>query len=180
MTYFPGEWKMVCDRCGRTFLRSQMKEEWTGLWVCTRGCYQTRHPQDFVEAVPDDPSVPVSRPAIIQSVGEITLYADVTIWTTRVFLNPVIGVEYKHPIGVRMNNGATHWTYIDTETINIYTGQPLLFEDGGIFYDPNYVVIEMEGDDEGYLDITLNTPVSYLCSSGNMVYLPAINNESWT
>ena len=37
-----------------------MKEEWTGFIVC-KDCFETRHPQDFVRAVKDDPSVAWTR-----------------------------------------------------------------------------------------------------------------------
>jgi hypothetical protein len=44
----PGRWKVVCDRCGFRFHSDALKEEWTGLMVCS-GCWETRHPQDFIK-----------------------------------------------------------------------------------------------------------------------------------
>lgn len=44
----PGRWKAVCDRCGFRFHSDALKEEWTGLMVCS-GCWETRHPQDFIK-----------------------------------------------------------------------------------------------------------------------------------
>lgn len=62
--YIPKDYFMICDRCGARYRRSQMREEWTGLWVCTRGCWEKQHPQDFVEGIEDIQTVPVSRPDV--------------------------------------------------------------------------------------------------------------------
>lgn len=55
-----GDWAVICDRCGFKFKASQLKQEWTGLMVCTK-CYEERHPQDFLQSVPDQQSVPWTR-----------------------------------------------------------------------------------------------------------------------
>lgn len=68
-----GEWKVICDRCGFLFKASELKPEWTGLMVCSR-CWEPRHPQDFLEAVPDPQTVPWTRkeqPDTFQSVTQI-------------------------------------------------------------------------------------------------------------
>ena len=60
-----GEWLVVCDRCGWKRFASQVVETWDGLMVCSPkvkdGCFETRHPQDFIRIVKDDPSVPFIR-----------------------------------------------------------------------------------------------------------------------
>ena len=60
-----GEWLVVCDRCGRKRFASQVIETWDGLIVCRpsvkEGCFETRHPQDFIKQIKDDPSVPFIR-----------------------------------------------------------------------------------------------------------------------
>ena len=56
-----GEWLTICDRCGFKFKSCDLKKEWTGFYVC-KDCYEPRHPQDFVKSVPDNTSVPWSRP----------------------------------------------------------------------------------------------------------------------
>ena len=58
---FDGDWNAICDRCGFKFKASQLKEEWTGLQVC-KECWEPRHPLDFERGIPDDPSVPWTRP----------------------------------------------------------------------------------------------------------------------
>lgn len=56
-----GDWNAICDRCGFKYKASALKEEWTGWMVCDK-CWEPRHPQDLIRGIPDDPSVPWSRP----------------------------------------------------------------------------------------------------------------------
>ena len=58
--YKPGDWNAICDRCGFKFKASELKEEWTGLRVCTHD-FELRHPQDFLRARVDKISVPWVR-----------------------------------------------------------------------------------------------------------------------
>lgn len=71
---FDGDWNANCDRCGFKFKASKLKEEWTGFMVC-KECWEPRHPQDFLRGVPDDPSVPWTRPDF--TYGEQDRYTDV-------------------------------------------------------------------------------------------------------
>lgn len=57
-----GDFKVVCDRSGFTFNRSQCVKEWNGLLVY-RGFYEARHPQDFLRARREDFRIPDARPA---------------------------------------------------------------------------------------------------------------------
>ena len=59
--YKPGDWWIYCDSCGKKIRASESKHRWDGLIVCADD-WETRHPQDFVKAVPDKQSVPFSRP----------------------------------------------------------------------------------------------------------------------
>lgn len=59
--YDSNSYNALCDRCGFKFKAHQLKEEWNGLMVCSE-CWEPRHPQDFLRGIPDDPSVPWSRP----------------------------------------------------------------------------------------------------------------------
>ena len=58
---WPGTWRAICDRCGFEFPSDELIKDWQGLMVCHKD-YETRHPQDFVRGVPDNPSTPWSRP----------------------------------------------------------------------------------------------------------------------
>ena len=59
--YKAGRWNSVCDRCGFEFKSDQMKHEWNGLIVCKQ-CWEPRHELDFLTGIPDDQSVPWTRP----------------------------------------------------------------------------------------------------------------------
>ncbi|MFH0753109.1 MAG: hypothetical protein V2A70_00915, partial [Candidatus Omnitrophota bacterium] len=52
---------------------SECREEWTGLFVCSDHCWETRHPQDSVTGVVDDSSIPIARPDRAQTMGETTV-----------------------------------------------------------------------------------------------------------
>lgn len=43
------------------FFASELRRTWDGFYVCEE-CWEPRHPQDFVRGVPDNPSVPWTRP----------------------------------------------------------------------------------------------------------------------
>lgn len=61
MPYKPGDWKFVCDMCGRDGLASQAKQNWKGQWVHAEH-WEARHSQDFVRGIPDNPTPPWIRP----------------------------------------------------------------------------------------------------------------------
>ena len=60
-SYVIGDFKAICDVCGRLFKGSQLKQRWDGVRVC-EGDFEIRHPQDFVRGVPDFQVPPFTRP----------------------------------------------------------------------------------------------------------------------
>ena len=64
MSYKPsfvsGDFKAMCDRCGRIFKGSELRREWDGLMVCA-GDFEIRHPQDFVRGIADKQVPPWTR-----------------------------------------------------------------------------------------------------------------------
>jgi len=62
MTYFPGDYWMICDVCGFKKRKSQMRRRYDGAMVCSED-WEPRHPQEIArQREPDRISVPVSRP----------------------------------------------------------------------------------------------------------------------
>lgn len=58
----PGDYNAYCDRCGEKSKASELIfDDFFGLWVHPRH-YDGMHPQERVEAKPDDQSVPWSQP----------------------------------------------------------------------------------------------------------------------
>lgn len=64
--YVHGQWNVICDRCGFKYKSAQLRREWTHLMTChgpgTNGCWEERHPQEFVRGVPDRQAPPWTRP----------------------------------------------------------------------------------------------------------------------
>lgn len=61
-----GKWNVICDRCGSKQKSDEVTKTWDGLIVCKpekkAGCFEPRHPQDFVRSVPDEQKVAFTRP----------------------------------------------------------------------------------------------------------------------
>ena len=46
---WPGHgYKFTCHRCGFQYPSTEIKKEWTGLYVCGK-CHETRHPQTLIK-----------------------------------------------------------------------------------------------------------------------------------
>ena len=48
MAYKRGDWKAICDRCGREFLASQLRSTYDGLRVCSKD-WEPQHPQELIK-----------------------------------------------------------------------------------------------------------------------------------
>ena len=90
MSYRPGQWLAICDRCGREYLSSKLRLTWDGLRVDPR-CWEARHPQDFVhpirEAIPEWTS-PEGDDIEINPY----LYVDVGYWDNPAVVPPALSV----------------------------------------------------------------------------------------
>ena len=60
-TYVKGDWKTVCDVCGREYLASQLQKRWDNLMVCMND-WEPRQPQDFVRGTADIQAPPWTKP----------------------------------------------------------------------------------------------------------------------
>lgn len=121
---------------------------WDNLFVCSDTCWEPRHPQDFVKAVVDDQTVPISRPDVKQVMGSTTLSSSATRNATSVILSSVSGLGDKDSLGIELDNGECHWTFSD----GVPTASGL---------------------------VTLGSYLPKEAASGNIVYLPSINNETF-
>lgn len=59
--YSKGDWKAVCDVCGREYLASTLRQRWDGFMTCQQD-WEPRHPQEFVRGVADVQSPKWTRP----------------------------------------------------------------------------------------------------------------------
>ena len=83
MSYKPGDYKVICDRCGFARLASDCRMTWDGWFVCADTCWEPKHEQ-FTPPKPlgEKQSVPVLRKEdslnFVDSVDEDTLMSSVT------------------------------------------------------------------------------------------------------
>jgi hypothetical protein len=64
--YEHGQFNVICPRCGFKYKARHLRMEWSGIRVCygaeTNGCWEPRHPQDFVKGKPDRQAPPWVAP----------------------------------------------------------------------------------------------------------------------
>ena len=148
--------------------------------LCMRYCWEPQHPQTLIEHAIEDISVPVVSLDVEQVMGETTLYADAPAWGSDITLvTAAPGLADGDPIGVYLNNGVTHWSFVDGTPTELGT-DPLIDSDGEYIYDSALSLILAATDTTSVLSLSLGSPVSYLGDAGNAVYLPHLNNESWS
>jgi|TARA_R110002020_G_scaffold84472_2_gene209226 hypothetical protein len=56
-----GDYLMQDDESGLVYYKSEMVERWDGLWVHNTE-YESRHPQEFIQARPDPAALRHTRP----------------------------------------------------------------------------------------------------------------------
>lgn len=56
-----GNWNAVCYQCGRKRKASMLRKHWQGYYVCPEH-WESRQPQDFVRAIPENPTPPWTQP----------------------------------------------------------------------------------------------------------------------
>lgn len=59
--YIRGNWKAICESCGRIVKASELRQRWDGFMVDNK-CWEARQPQDFVRGVADYQAPPFTRP----------------------------------------------------------------------------------------------------------------------
>jgi len=62
MPYIPGDYQVICDRCGFQFYASECRMTWDNWFVCSANCWEPKHEQ-FTPPKPkgEKQSVPVLR-----------------------------------------------------------------------------------------------------------------------
>lgn len=59
--YRVGNWKVVCDVCGFTFLNTEVRKRWDGLIVCEQD-FERKHPSLTPVRLRESPAPPFVRP----------------------------------------------------------------------------------------------------------------------
>ena len=111
--YKKGDWNVICDRCGGKFKRSETRKEWNGLITCLRGCWEPRHPQDFVRSKRDQNGIPDGRTDTISTGLTTTLTSGVSKDDTTIQVNSISNISDADSIGISLNDGTTFWTTVN-------------------------------------------------------------------
>jgi len=110
--YKPGDYNVICDRCGGQYKRSECAIEWNGLLTCLRGCWEERHPQDFVRAKEDRQAVPIARPDISFEMGTTTLSSSASKDDVSIEVASAANISKRDSIGIGLNDGSVFWTFV--------------------------------------------------------------------
>lgn len=142
-----GDWNVICDRCGMKRKASECRTTWDNLFVCRDMCWMPRHPQDFVEGIAEDQTVPIARPTVQATMGTTTVKTSALKNAGTIEFTSITGIADKDPVGIVLDDGSAHWTYSD-------------------------------GTPSGFT-VTLGSYLPYPTASGNTVYLPSVNGETY-
>ncbi len=58
MAYRPGDSWGMCDQCGFKRYMSEMRKTWDGWLVCSKTCYEDKHPSLEQHKLPSDKITP--------------------------------------------------------------------------------------------------------------------------
>ena len=174
--YVPRDNWVICQRTGMKFRKSEMRQEWTGLYV-NKASWESRHPQDFVKVEAEDTSVSLALPDNQQTVGQTTLLNNLwlnnTNWTLMLTDQTV---EENDAVGIILNNNTAFWTF--AESVTAISNTPLMDVNNTLVIDSAGEVVYTADSYDGYM-VTLATRVWSNADYGNTVYLPALNEETW-
>lgn len=112
--YIPKNPWMICQRTGGKFRRSEMRLEWTGLWV-HQSVWHPEHPQDHVQSIPDNPAVVPAFPDVEQVMGETTLNGAIVKDAKTATLTSATGLVEDDGIGIVLDDGITFWTFLTAD-----------------------------------------------------------------
>lgn len=108
--YRKGDYKRISDRGGRTYYRSQMKREWTGLLV-GKDQWEPKHPQLELRSVEDDQTVDDPRPKNSLEYTETTLSSAASKYDQTISVASANNISVLTSIGITLNSGIIFWTF---------------------------------------------------------------------
>lgn len=136
MTYIPGEYLVVCDRCGLRRYRGECQFTWDNLLVCRDTCWEPKHPQWYVKNIHNVQRVPDPRPDFKISQNTTTLSSAASKDARSVVVSSASNINRYDSIGITldgMSNNATdlamivQWVLVDPAPsgTTIYINVPL-------------------------------------------------------
>lgn len=112
--YDKGDWKAICDSCGKELKASELRKRWDGFMVCA-GDWEPRQPQDFVRGVADFQAPPFTRPEPADVF--VPLNFSVVASDNASLTESNAKVVYKNITGA-LNNSAVNDQYINELALN--------------------------------------------------------------
>ena len=80
MAYKPGDYYVICDRCGFKRYRSECRMTYDNFLVCADTCWHPRHPQEYmVKPLADRQRVPLARPEFTADTAFTITHASATM-----------------------------------------------------------------------------------------------------
>jgi len=113
--YIPGDYWVICDRCGFKYRRSECRLTWDNLLVCRKD-WEPRHPQDFVRSKRDNQRVPIPRPDSNNIQISTVLSAGASRDDTSISVGSASHIAEYDSIGVKLDDGTVHWTIVTDVT----------------------------------------------------------------
>lgn len=116
--YDKGDWKAICDVCGRLYKSSILAKRWDGLMCCPDD-WEIRQPQDFVRGIADTQIAPWIRDEASNSFVEI-LYdrypVDELTLSEQSYRNFIKNINTYPGIGSAINSNALNTFALNNNT----------------------------------------------------------------
>ena len=160
--YRPGDYHVICQRCGETKYRSETRFTWDNLLVCIDSCWEPKHPQLSVKAKADKIRVADPRPDSQEISRSTTLSSTASKNDRIIYLSSNSNIKIYNAIGITLDedpisgSNIVHWTFIMPRFLLKEDGFYLLLESGG------RIIID---------EIFLETALPRDAASGNTVYV---------
>ena len=111
MTYRPGDYYVICGKCGTRRYRSECRMDgyYTGTIVCSNTCYDP--PRVFPKAPTDKQAVENARPDKSSANTTTTTSAAASKYAKSVTLTSTTGIYNLVSIGITLDNDDIQWTF---------------------------------------------------------------------
>jgi hypothetical protein len=104
-TYQKGNWWVICDMCGDKVRIRDTRFNDDGYLVCYPDCWEPKHPQELVRAVPDKQTVPIARPDSELTMYSTTLSSDATIHASTIVVTSATNISSGLSLGITLDDG---------------------------------------------------------------------------
>jgi len=135
--YIPGDYKVLCDRCGFEERVSKTAKTWDNLIVCYPKCWEPRNPQDYLRTKTDVIRVPEARPDPKTVTRETTLASDSAKGSNQIEVVDATYIAQGNSVGIVLATfneewdstaEQTQWVLVTDVTGTTITFDPILWE----------------------------------------------------